>query len=330
MKKNSAITIFATLAVVVSLLSACKGKDQAESAPESAEEKTIQIGISKIIAHPALDAVEQNIIAVVEQSGKSVNFNLQDAAGETSAANSIAQLFQNENVDLAIGIATPTAQALVQNLNGIPIFYSAITDPEGAGLLSKVDSGMKVTGYSDLTPIADHIATILSIQPDLATIGQIYSSDEDNARVLNETTAKIAADNGVKLVSAAVSNTSEVRDAALSIIDKVDALYITVDNKVISALAAVSEVADLSNIPLYTADPSSAPDAKVAVAMGFDYASMGKASGELIVRYLDGDQSVFDTPVNYLAIEYQTFVINQEQVAKLGLTVPDYIVEQAK
>ena len=312
--------------VSILLLSACNRKGTAN---ETDKIRELQIGISKIISHPALDAVEQRIMEVIKDSGIEANFALQNANGEAAAATSIAQLFQNTKVDLAIGIATPTAQALVQNLSGIPIFYSAITDPEGAGLLSKISSGMEITGYSDLTPVDGHIATIKRIQPDIQTIGQIFSSDEDNARVLNEMTAKAANDNSLQLISTAVTNTAEVRDAALSIIDQVDAFYITVDNKVVSALAALSEVADQYNLPLYTADPSSAPNNKVTVAMGFDYSSMGKATGDLIVRYLNGDTQVFDQPVNYLSPEYQTFVINQEQVNKLGLSIPEDIAELA-
>ncbi len=310
------------------LLASCSRKAAANVEPES---EVITIGICKIMSHPALDAIESNIVESIEKSGKNVEFDLQNANGEASAANSIAQLFQNKKVDLAIGIATPTTQALVQNLSGIPIFYSAITDPEGAGLFSKVGTaGMQITGYSDLTPIEDHIATIRRIQPDLQTLGQIYSSDEDNSRALNEMTAKVAEANGIQLISVAVTNTAEVRDATLSIIDKVDAFYVTVDNKVISALSAVGEVAHMNQIPLYTADPSSAPANKVALAMGFDYASMGKATGELVARYLEGDETVFDRNINYLGLEYQTLWLNQELLAELGLSVPEDISSLAQ
>lgn len=318
--------IFLCLALFLGLL-ACSRKQGPDAA--GAESESVQIGITKIVSHPALDAIEQNIMAAIEQEGRQVEFNLQNANGEATAANSIAQLFQNEAVDVAIGIATPTSQALVQNMSDIPIFYSAVTDPEDAGLLSKRNQGMKITGYSDLTPVSEHIATIKRIQPDIKVIGQIYSSDEDNARVLNDLTSEAVSEQDIELVSIAVTDTSGVRDAALSIVDMVDAFYITVDNKVVSALAAISEVADQAQIPLYTADPSSAPDVKVSVAMGFDYASMGWATGELIARYLDGDQSVFDNPVNYQAVESQVIYIDQAQVEKLGLNIPEDIAKLA-
>ena len=303
-------------------------EDSSGQYKEKATEKELHIGISKIVSHPALDAIEQAIIKTVQDSKPEVRFNLQNANGESSAAHSIAQLFQNEKIDIAVGIATPTSQTLVQNLSGIPIFYSGVTDPEGAGLLSKINSGMQITGYSDLTPVRNHITAIKRIQSEsVQVIGQIFSSDEDNARVLNEITSKSADENGLRLLSVAVTNTAEVRDAALSIINRIDAFYITADNKVISALAALSEVADQYNIPIYSADPSSArsSDVKIAVAMGFDYSSMGKVTGELITRYLNGEDSVFEKSLRYLPLEHQLFVINWEQVNKLGLTIPEDI-----
>ena len=320
-----AYRIFLCLTLFLGLLLACNRKKNGNAVAK----RSTKIGITKIVSHPALDAIEQNIIAAIEQNGHEVEFNLQNANGEAAAANSIAQLFQNEGVDVAIGIATPTSQALVQNISDIPIFYSAVTDPEDAGLLSKRSQGMEITGYSDLTPVSEHIATIKRIQPNLDVIGQIYSSDEDNARVLNELTSEVASKQDIELVSMAVTDTSGVRDAALSIIDMIDAFYITVDNKVISALAAISEVADQYRIPLYTADPTSASDVKVSVAMGFDYASMGQATGELIARYLNGDQSVFDNPVNYQAVESQVIYIDVDQVEKLGLSIPEDIAKLA-
>lgn len=321
---------YMALILLISLLSLSCNRKEKETSKEGSTQK-LRIGISKIVSHPALDSVEQNIKEVLQNSGLEVSFDSQNANGEITAANSIAQLFQNQKVDIAIGIATPTAQALVQNLSGIPIFYSAITDPEDAGLLSKRDSGMQITGYSDLTPVSEQIANIKRIQPDIKVLGQIFSSDEANARILNEMTESAARDNNLELVSVSVSNTAEVRDTALSIIDRIDALYITTDNKIISALPSLGEVAEQYNIPLYTADPTTTEGSKVAVAMGFDYGKMGEATGDLIVRYLNGDKSVFEKPVHYmLALEHQLFIINQERIEKLGLTIPADIAQAAQ
>ncbi len=316
--------------VSVFLFHACSRKTKTMILEEEPQ-KVVHIGVSKIIAHPALDAIEKGLVEVITDSGIEVEFDFQNANGDNTAANSIAQLFRDQKVDIAVSIATPTTQTLVQQLTGIPIFYSGITDPEGAGILSKINDGMQIAGYSDLSPVSDHITLIKRIQPEVKVIGQIFSADEDNSRFLNQMSTKATKDNGIELISAAITSTTEVKDAALSIIDRVEALYITTDNKVISAMTAVSEVADQYDIPLYSAAPISMEgNNKIVVAMGIDYDNMGKLTGELIVRYLKGDNSVFDNPIVYPPLKDQIILINQEQVGKLGLNIPEDIREIAR
>lgn len=70
---------------------------------------------------------------VVKTSFPDARFDLQNANGEISTASSIAQKFKAENITLAVGIATPTAQALVNSIKlslsslGIGSILSLIT-----------------------------------------------------------------------------------------------------------------------------------------------------------------------------------------------------------
>ena len=85
-------------------------------------------------------------------------FDLQNANGDMSTASSIAQKFKADKVDLAIGIATPTSQALANTFKDTPVLYSAVTDPVDAGLVDSYDQGgANITGISDMTPVKDQI-----------------------------------------------------------------------------------------------------------------------------------------------------------------------------
>src|SRR6185369_12625898 len=124
--------------------------------------KKILIGISKIVAHPALDAVEKGIQDELAAAKIVAEFDLQNANGDIGTAASIANKFQSEKVTLAVGIATPTAQALVNNLKGTPVVFSAVTDPVKAGLVASLAKGGKnVTGVSDMTPVRQQIELLL-------------------------------------------------------------------------------------------------------------------------------------------------------------------------
>ena len=47
------------------------------------------------------------------------------------------------------------------------------------------------------------------------------------------------ADNGITLVTQTVNTTAEVKQAAQSIVNRVDGIYLTTDNNVFSAVSAV-------------------------------------------------------------------------------------------
>ena len=179
-------------------------------------EKKIKIGISKIVAHPALDAVEQGIQdGLAERGYTDVSYDLQNANGDMNSAISIATKFKNDKVNVAVGIATPTAQALVQGLTTIPVVFTAVTDPVSAELVPSLKaSGTNVTGYSDMTPVKEQIEMMVNLGG-VTRIGHVYSSGEANAVVLADMAKAACKELGVEFVPATVTNSAEVRTATL-------------------------------------------------------------------------------------------------------------------
>ncbi len=260
----------------------------------------VKIGISKIVAHPALDAVEQGIQdGIAEQGYTEVEYDLQNANGDMNSAISIATKFKNDDVSVAVGIATPTAQALVQGISEIPVVFAAVTDPVSAELVPSLDAGgTNVTGYSDMTPVREQIEMIVDLG-DINRIGHVYSSGEANAVVLAEMAQEACDEIGIEFITATVTNSAEVRTAALSIVDKVDAIYVSTDNTVVSALAALADVATDKGVPIISADPSSAEQFDILAAYGFDYYTMGVATGRLVADILGG-KDPGDIPTQFL------------------------------
>ena len=288
------------------------------------------IGISKIVAHPALDAVEQGIIDELTELGfVDLEYDLQNANGDISTASSIATKFANDAVRVAIGIATPTAQALVNAIDDVPVVYAAVTDPISAGLVPSYDAGAgNVTGSSDLAPVRAQF-DLLTELVDARTVGHVYASGEANAVALAEL-ARAAADQvGVAFVEATVVNSSEVRSAALSIVDRVDAFYVSPDNTVVSALSALVEVAETAGVPIISADTTSAEPGGVLAALGFDYYSLGRATGRLVGDILDGADPA-TIPTLFLTDPSDLdLLINLDVAAELGIAVPDRLLADA-
>lgn len=291
-----------------------------------AQKKVYKIGISKLLAHPALDAIEEGIKDYLDSTGYAFEYDVQNANGEVTAASQIAQVFKDEGTDLNIGIATPTAQALANVCVDTPLIYSSVTDPTAAGLVGK---GMEnIAGVSDMVPVAAHLSLIMQIVPELESLGMVYTSGEANGIVLMEAMKAAAEDEGVDLITASVANSSEVRMAAESIIDRVDAVYVATDNTVISAITALSDVCMAHRIPLFSADTTSSYGTDVLLAGGFDYYASGLLTGEIVERYLDGE-NLEDIGVVYLDQESLEIYLNMDVASALGLTISETIADSA-
>ena len=130
--------------------------------------KTAKVAVSQIVEHPALDATRQGLLDGLKakgyEQGKNLDFDFKTAQGNPAIAVQIARQFVGENPDVLVGIATPTAQALVSATKTIPVVFTAVTDPVGAKLVKKLEQpGKNVTGLSDLSPVEQHVELILSL-----------------------------------------------------------------------------------------------------------------------------------------------------------------------
>ena len=295
---------------------------------EAADDGSTLIGVSKLLSHAALDAVEQGLQDYLATTGLNVRYDFQNANGDISTAASISQLFDDEDCDIVIGIGTATAQSLANTFTDRPVLFAAVTDPADAGLVADnytPDPESNICGVSDMTPVEEQIK-LLSDITGAKVIGNVYSSGEQNGVVLMEM-AQEACDNlGLEFVPVAVSNSSEVMMAAQSIIDRVDAMYVSTDNTVISAIASLSEVCSGSSIPLFSADTTSSFGTDVLLAGGFDYYESGRLTGEVIKRVLDGEQP---EAIGTLYLENLEIYVNLDTAAALGIEIPEDILKSA-
>lgn len=288
------------------------------------------IGISKMVSHPALDAIEEGIIDSLEATGKSFRFDLQNCNGDISVAITIAQKFKADKHDLVIGIATPPAQALAQVIKERPVVFSAISDPLAAGLVADYEHSEEtnVCGISDMNPMSLQLQTFFRVvRP--RTLGMIYTSGEANAVAQMEAAKEICAENGVRFVSVAISNSSEVKMAAQSVVGRIDAMYVGIDNTVVSAIPSVSEVCAKAGIPLFNTDTTSSEGIDFLMSWGFNYYTVGVETAKVVLRVLSGEtpQDVgtifFEDPAQF------ELWFNLDVAKRLGITIPDDLLSAA-
>lgn len=315
--------------MTILLLAGC-GLLFATGSMESAPKGTYTIGVSKIVIHPALDAIEQGMKDYLAEQGFSIVYDSQSANGDISTAASIAQKFKADKVDLAVGLGTPVAQALANVFDTTPVVFGGITDPLEAGLVPTYSpNNGNVGGVSDKNPVFDQIK-LFSELTGAKTIGIVYTSGEANGVQLRDLVQVATEKLGLKFVAAGVSNSAEVKQAILSIVKRIDGLYIGTDNTVVSAISSLNEVCKQARIPFFTADPTSAEGLDYFMVWGFNYYIHGRKTGEAVAQVLRKEKTAGElgTIFNTDPQDFELW-FNKDVADRLGISIPQTFLDSA-
>ena len=289
------------------------------------------VAVTAIVEHQALDAVRDGVRdelkAAGYEPGKSLKFEYQSAQGNTGTAAQIARKYVGEKPDAIVAIATPSAQAVVAATKDIPVVYSAVTDPVAAKLVKSWDaSGTNVTGVSDMSPLEKHLELIKKVTPNAKRVGVIYSPGEANSVAIVEALRKAAPAAGLTLVEASAARSIDVASAAQSLVGKADVIYAPTDNNVMSAFEGIVKVAQASKLPVIAADTDAVKRGAVA-ALGLNYYDLGRQTGKVVVRILNGE-----APGKIASQTSQTYelFVNPGAAQKQGLVLSEDLVKSAK
>lgn len=289
--------------------------------------ESYRIGINQLVQHPALDAATAGFKEAFSEAGVEVEFDEKNANGEQGTALTIAQQFASDDLDLALAVATPAAQAMAQNLMNIPLLFTAVTDPVEAELVDSMDApGANVTGTSDAAPIEEQLDLLKQIVPDAKTVGIVYASGEVNSQVQVDQAKQAAEPMGLTIETQTVTTVNEIQQAVEALGD-VDAIYVPTDNMVVSGIAALVQVAEAKQIPVIAAESGTVEGGAVAT-LGIDYTELGKQTGEMALRILRDGEDPATMPVE-TAKEY-TYVVNEAAAERQGVSIPEEILAEAE
>jgi putative ABC transport system substrate-binding protein len=289
--------------------------------------KTYSIGISQIAAHPSLDATYEGFLAaladagIVEGENLKVDYNV--AAGDPTNNLSIAQKLANAKHDLILAIATPSAQPVVEHVKDTPVLFSAVTDPLDAGLVTNLEKpGGNVTGASDTNPeaIVELMEFIAKEFPNTKNVGLIINEGEPNAVVMANIAEQALAKHNISLVKAPVVNTSEVKQAAESLVGRADVFFITLDNTVVQAVDSILQVVNEHDIPFFSSDRDTV-EAGAFATYGFRYYDHGYEVGQMAVEILKNGKKPGDMPVT--KPQKLDFIINLKAAEEQNIEVTD-------
>lgn len=306
MKKIFTLTL--TMMMGLSMLVGC-----------STKEDQLTIGIVQIVEHTSLDMIRESLVEELGAKGlvdgQNVKIDYQNAQGDQSNLNSICKKFVGDGVDVIVAIATPSAQAAAAATSEIPIIFSAVTDPVAAKLVTNLEKPEgNVTGTSDAIPVDEVFELCQELTPEVKTFGFLYTTSEVNSQSVVEEAKTLAADYGYDYEEVAITNTSELKQAAYSLAGKVDAIYTPIDNSIASAMTVLSEVGKETKVPVYVGADSMVMDGAYAT-VGINYEDLGRQTGDMVAEVLNG-KAIRDLPVATLD-EFQK-VINKTTAKAIG------------
>lgn len=316
------IIILCMLLMSVIMLGACgNSEDKAggsSNGGSSKKGKTFKIGATQIVEHPSLDQAYKGFQEALKDAGLDVEFDLQSAQGEQNNVKTIADNFVADNVDLIFANSTPSALGALQATDQIPILFTSVSDPVGAGIVEAMDQpGDNITGVVDLHPEAiKETVQFIDKYFNGANVGLIYNAGEQNSVSQIDAVKEATEGTSLTLTERTVANTAEVQQAAMTVASEVDVLYIVTDNMVVSALDSVVGVAEDQKIPLIVGEPDSLEKGGFAT-FGIDYFKIGYRTGEMAVEILKGEKDPSDIPVEYP--EEIKLIINKEAAEKQGV-----------
>ena len=315
------ILLLVSIAIMLVLSCGNEVKKSSETGGEKSKD-TFKVGITQIVAHPALDSAREGFKDAFKESGLKVTFDEKNANGEIATANMIANNFVTEKVDLIYAIATSTAQSAAQATNKLPVVFSAITDPEAAGLIKE-----NVTGISDRVNVKQQLELLLKLDSKIKKVGVIYNSSEQNSKVQVDDLKKAASELGITIVEKSVTQVSEIPQASETLVKSSDALYLPTDNLVASVINLITEKAISAKKIAFGAESAHVKGGAL-ITQGIDYYEMGKEAGKIAIEILKNGKKPSD--ISFKKMDLNDIVINNKTLAAIGISLPEDIKSKAK
>lgn len=321
--------IFAMILVLAMMLSlaACGGSPAPATTPASNSTPTptatnapddssvsYRVAIVQQMDHSSLDEIRLAIEAELDKlaAGKGIEISYTGFNGQNDQTmlNQIGAQVVSDGYNAIIPIATLAAQCMVTATEGtdIPVVYAAISDPGEAGVTG-IDN---VTGTSDALNTPFILDMMLAINPEVKTVGLLYSNSEPNSVTPIAEAKAYLDEKGIKYIDKTGNTNDEVITAVNSMLDQVDAVFTPTDNIVMGAAGVVAEILAEAKIPHYTGADSFVTAGAFATC-GVNYTELGAYTADMAVEILQGG-----TVPEYHVMDGGIITVNTETAAAIG------------
>ena len=315
MKISKKIVSILTATALVASLTGC-GSNGSSS-------KKYTIGICQLMEHEALDAATKGFKdTLTKKLGKdNVEFDEQNAQGESTNCSTICNGFVTRNVDLILANATGALQAATQATADIPILGTSVSDYATALNIKdwKGKTGTNVSGTSDLAPIDQQEAILKEIIPNAKKVGILYCSSEPNSAYQSKLMQEALKKDGIAYKEYTAADSNEIQSVTTTACSECDVLYVPTDNTMASSVNTIKNVAIPAGIPMIAGEKGIC--AAGVATLSIDYYNLGCQTGEMAYDILKNKKKAGDMEVQFA--KKLTKMYNAENAKALNITIPD-------
>ena len=324
------LTALAAASALTLSLAACGGGTASTPAPTgtAAAENTAtgsegyKVAVVRQLDHASMneirDAITAELDAKASELGVEISYEDFNGNNDPSTLAQIGAQIIADGYDAIIPIGTTAAQqmAAVAEESETPVIYGTVSYPEVAGL-----TGISyVTGTSDALNVELLLDMMLAQNPNVETVGLLYSTSEVNSAPAIETAKAYLDEKGISYIDKTGNTTDEIVAAVNSMLDQVDAVFTPTDNVVQAAELAIAPTLIEAGIPHYAGADSFVRNGAFATC-GVNYSDLGAQTADLAVEALQSGTA----PTDFITVSGDIITVNTETAAALGV---DYTMFQ--
>lgn len=264
--------------------------------------------------------------ALADAKADGLEVILKNPQADVGTEQTIAQQFITAKCDVVVAVGTAAAQ-LHANLNKESIvIFSGSSTPVEAGIVKSMEKpGGNVTGVADVIDPSPDIDAMIELLPDMKKVGLIWKLGDPAGDAQAAMAKAHLKKRGIEYIEATITNGSEVTQAAQSLANRVDAIQVPGDTTTLSAAGGIIAIADGAGIPVF-GGTSAVVEVGGVLSTSYEYVGVGRITGEMVLKMLAGADPA-TTPV--IIPDTQGLDLNTTQLKKLGIDVPDELLERA-
>ncbi len=284
------------------------------------------VGVCQLMQHVALDAATQGfqdkLTELVEADGKTVEFDVQNASGDSATCTTIVNGFVSSGVDLIMGNGTAALQAAQSGTADIPILGTSITDYATALDMSDWTgtTGTNISGTTDLAPLDGQAEMLKELFPDAKNVGLLYCSAEPNSAYQINTIKPMLEEMGYTCTEYAFTDSNDVASITTNACASSDVIYIPTDNTAATCTETIRNVVVPAGVPVIAGEQGICSGCGVAT-LSIDYYELGEMTGQMAYDILVGGQNPGEMEIQ--PAPTFTKMYNESICQELEITVPE-------